>query len=96
MPPSSFVCGTLLSTLATCKGFSDSCFCWLRMYFWQSSSVEKRQGVEVPQVSQSAAVHTQNPVFVPWVYLGSEPSPATGAKGGSMDGLTLSLSDSLK
>lgn len=83
MPPSSFVCGTLLSTLATCKGFSDSWSCCFFMYFRQSSSVERRQGVECPQVPQAAAVLTQNPVFVPWAYLGSEPSPASGAMDGS-------------
>lgn len=70
MPSSSFVCGTLLSTLATCKGFSDSCICCLSMYFLQSSSVEKRQGVEGSPVA---------PVSVPLAYLGSGPSLATGA-----------------
>lgn len=83
MPPISFVCGTLLSTLATCKGFSDSWSCSFFMYFRQSSSVEKRQGVDPPPhthlVPQAAAVLTQDTVFVPWAYLGSEPSPATGA-----------------
>lgn len=70
MPSSSFVCGTLLSTLATCKGFSDSCICCFVMYFLQSFSVEKRWGVEGSPVAQ-AAVHTQHlhPVCVPLVSL---------------------------
>lgn len=47
MPPRSGVRGSLLSTAGTCKGFSDSSCCCFRIYFWQSSSVEKRQGVAV-------------------------------------------------
>lgn len=45
MPPRSGVRGSLLSTAGTCKGFSDSSCCCFRIYFWQSSSAEKRQGV---------------------------------------------------
>lgn len=45
MPAISAVRGTLLSTAATCNGFSASSCCCFRMYFWQSSSVWKRQGV---------------------------------------------------
>ena len=65
MPAGSLVRGMLLSTESTCKGFSDASCCCFRIYFWQSSSVGKRQGVaSSPQVPH-ASTHGQDPAPVP-------------------------------
>lgn len=70
MPASSAVRGTLLSIAATCKGFSDSSFFCFRMYFWQSSSVGKRQSLAILRCGEETGMphtstHGQDPAPAP-------------------------------
>lgn len=69
MPAMSFIRGMLLSIESTCKGFSDASCCCFRIYFWQSSSVGKRQGVASSPGVPHAFTHSQDPAPAPLSWL---------------------------